>query len=55
MINRHDISVQANMRTEHVKTRSGGRNQNYMPPEATDALKKAEAANALNVPVSTDK
>ena len=25
----------------HVKPRSGGRSQNYMPPEAADALAKA--------------
>ncbi len=42
----HVISAQANMRVAHVKPRSGGRSQNYMPPEAADALKKAEAAKA---------
>ena len=42
----HVISAQADMRVAHVKPRSGDRSQNYMPPEATDALKKAEAANA---------
>lgn len=42
----HVISVQADMCVAHVKPRSGGRSQNYMPPEAADALMKAEAANA---------
>ena len=44
MRSEHVISAQANMRVAHVKPRSGGRSQNYMPPEAADALKKAEAA-----------
>ncbi len=42
----HVISAQANMRYAHIKPRSGDRSQNYMPPEAADALKKADAANA---------
>ena len=41
----HVISAQA-MRVAQVKPRSGGRSQNCMPPEAADALKKAEAAKA---------
>lgn len=47
----HVISVQADMCCAHVKPRSGGRSQNYMTPEAKDALDKAqkaqEAADAL--------
>jgi hypothetical protein len=30
----------------HVKPQSGGRSQNYMPPEAADALKKAATAKS---------
>jgi hypothetical protein len=46
MRSEHVISAQANMRLAHVKPRSGGRSQNYMPPEAADAIKKAEATKA---------
>jgi hypothetical protein len=46
MRSEHVISAQAHMRVAHVKPRSGGRSQNYMPPEAVDALKKADAAKA---------
>ena len=42
----HVISAQANMRVAHVKPQSGGRSQNYMPPEAADALKKAATAKS---------
>jgi hypothetical protein len=42
----HVISVQADMGAAPVKPRSGDRSQNYMAPEAADALKKAEAAKA---------
>lgn len=40
----HGISVQANLCVAQVKPRSGGWSQNYMPPEAIDAINKAEAA-----------
>ncbi len=43
------ISAQANMRLAHVKPRSGGWSQNYMPPEAKDALEKAQKAKANEV------
>ncbi len=39
----HVISAQADISIMHVKPISGGRSQNYMPPEAKDALKKAAA------------
>lgn len=42
----HVISVQADMGAAHVKPRSGDRSQNYMTPEAADALKKGEEAKA---------
>jgi hypothetical protein len=42
----HVISVEANMSVAHVKPRSGGSSQNYMPPEAKDALDKAAKAQA---------
>jgi len=41
---RHVISVQANIGVADVKPRSGGRNQNYMPPEAAHALEQAAKA-----------
>lgn len=41
MSNSHVISVQADMCGAHVKPRSGGRSQNYMPPEAKEALDRA--------------
>jgi hypothetical protein len=40
---RHVISVKANLRMQ-VKPRSGGRSQNYMPPEAAHALEQAAKA-----------
>ncbi len=42
----HEISVQANMRAAHVKPRSGGRSQNYMPPEAKAAIEQAQKSAA---------
>lgn len=41
---RHVISVQANLGHAKVKPRSGGRNQNYMPPEAKHAVDEAHKA-----------
>ncbi|MCX7165568.1 MAG: hypothetical protein NTV11_04740 [Rhodocyclales bacterium] len=38
----HGISAQANKSEANVKPRSGGRSQNYMPPEAAAALKQAQ-------------
>ncbi|MBI5918658.1 MAG: hypothetical protein HY849_04715 [Nitrosomonadales bacterium] len=46
------ISVQADMRVAHVKPRSGGRSQNYMPPEAKDALDKAQKTQSAASAVS---
>ncbi len=37
------------MRTAHVKPRSGGRSQNYMPPEAAHALEQAQKAQQTMV------
>lgn len=42
----HVISAQANLRPAQVKPHRGGCSQNYMPPEAADAIKKGGAANA---------
>ena len=42
----HVISAEANVRAANVKPRSGGHSQNYMPPEAKDALDKAAKAQA---------
>lgn len=47
MICAHVISVQADMCAVHVKPRSGGRSQNYMAPEAKDALDKARKAQEM--------
>lgn len=47
MICAHVISVQADMCAVHVKPRSGGRSQNYMAPEAKDALDKAQQAQEM--------
>ena len=41
---RHVISAQANIGAADVKPRSGGRSQNYMPPEAAHALEQAQKA-----------
>jgi len=38
------FSAQANIGTADVKPRSGGRSQNYMPPEAASALEQAAKA-----------
>lgn len=38
----HVISVEANVRAANVKPRSGGRSQNYMPPEAKHAIEQAQ-------------
>jgi hypothetical protein len=38
----HVISAQANVSVANVKPRSGGRRQNYMPPEARRALDQAQ-------------
>jgi len=38
----HAISAQANKSAANVKPRSGGRSQNYMPPEAAAAPKQAQ-------------
>lgn len=46
MIGEHVISVQANLCVTQVKPHCGGRSQNYMPPEAADAIKKAETGKA---------
>jgi hypothetical protein len=43
------ISAQADMRATHVKPRSGGRNQNYMAPEALRALEQARPGSAVAV------
>ncbi len=43
------------MRVAHVKPRSGGRSQNYMPPEAKDALDKAQKAQGMPANQPTDK
>ena len=40
----HVISAEANVRAANVKPQSGGHSQNYMPPEAKDALDKAAKA-----------
>ncbi len=43
---RHVISVQANLGLAKVKRAAArGRSQNYMPPEAAEALKKAGVLN----------
>jgi hypothetical protein len=39
---KHVISAQAHMHAVHVKPRSGGRSQNYMPPEAASAIEQAQ-------------
>lgn len=44
MSSTHVISAQADMRVAHVKQRSGGRSQNYMPPEAKQAVEQAQKA-----------
>ncbi len=41
---RHGISVQAHIGVADVKPRSGGRSQNYMPPEAAHAVEQAQKA-----------
>jgi hypothetical protein len=46
------ISAQADMGVAHVKPRSGGRSQNYMPPEAADAIKKAQNTQAASNPAA---
>jgi hypothetical protein len=42
MIFRHVISAQADVRAAQVKPHSGGRRQNYMPPEAAHAVKEGQ-------------
>jgi hypothetical protein len=42
MSSRHVISAQANLRAAKVKSRSDGRSQNYMPPEAQHAVDQAQ-------------
>ena len=44
MNSRHVISAQAKLRIAQVKPRSGGRSQNYMPPEAQHAVDQAHKA-----------
>lgn len=44
MIKGHVISAPANLGAAKVKPRSGGRSQNYMPPEAQHALDQAQKA-----------
>jgi hypothetical protein len=44
MSNAYVISVRADMRATHVKSRSDGRSQNYMAPEAKQALDQAQKA-----------
>jgi hypothetical protein len=44
MIKGHVISAQANLGGAKVKPRSGGRSQNYMPPEAQHAVDEAHKA-----------
>ena len=46
---KHVASAKAHMRTAHVKPRSGGRSQNYMPPEAAHALEQAQKAQQTMV------
>lgn len=46
---RHVVPAQANVSEAHVKPRSGGRSQNYMPPEAAHALEQAQKAQATVV------
>ena len=46
---KHVISAKAHMRAAHVKPRSGGRSQNYMPPEAADAIEQAQKAQQTMV------
>ncbi|MFZ5510969.1 MAG: hypothetical protein ACOZCP_13040 [Pseudomonadota bacterium] len=41
---RQVVSAQANLRAAQVKPRSGGRSQNYMPPEAAHAVEQAHKA-----------
>jgi hypothetical protein len=41
---RHMVSAQANIGAADVKPRSGGRSQDYMPPEAAQALEQAAKA-----------
>jgi hypothetical protein len=38
----HAISAQANVSAANVKSRSDGRRQNYMPPEAQHAVDQAQ-------------
>lgn len=45
----HVISVQPNIGDADVKPRSGGRSQNYMPPEAAHAVEQAQKAQATVV------
>jgi cytochrome c-type biogenesis protein CcmE len=44
MSSTHIVSAEANVRAANVKPQSGGHSQNYMPPEAKDALDKAAKA-----------
>jgi hypothetical protein len=41
------ISAQANVCAAKVKPRSGGRSQNYMPPEAKHAVEQAQKAQQV--------
>ncbi len=43
----HVISAQVDISIMHVKPIGRGRSQNYIPPEAKDALKKAAAAASV--------
>jgi hypothetical protein len=45
----HVIPAQANFGIAEVKPRSGGRSQNYMPPEAAQALEQAAKAQTTLV------
>ena len=46
---KHVISAQAHLRAAHVKPHSGGRSQNYMPPEAAHAVEQAQKAQQTMV------
>ena len=48
----HVISAEANVLAANVKPQSGGHSQNYMPPEAKDALDKAAKAQAVTAAAS---
>jgi len=46
---RHVISAQANVSVANVKSRSDGRSQNHLPPEAEHAVKEGQKAQNAQV------